>query len=146
MQTPFHDLHGAFMIDLGPRGAPLRLGSRREPSVEGRELDLLAVDLGHDLEVARQVKGVETPETVHGHPRDAPVHRVLKAVGSVPDAREAHGRTAGRLLGLARSDDTVDALVLAQAVEAGGAIVLTGDPDDLKRLGRPHPEVGVREL
>ena len=101
-----------------------------------------ALELGAPVEVPVVV----VAETVRGNRRDAPVHRVLKAVGSVPDAREAHGRTAGRLLGLARSDGTVDALVLAQAVEAGGAIVLTGDPDDLERLGRPHPEVGVREL
>jgi predicted nucleic acid-binding protein len=99
-----------------------------------------------ELGAAVDVPVVVVAETLRGRRRDAPVHRVLKAVGSVPDTREAHGRTAGRLLGAARSDDTVDALVLAQAVEAGGAMVLTGDPDDLQRLGRPHPEVWVREL
>jgi len=40
-----------------------------------------------------------------------------------------HGRAAGRLLEAARSSDTADVLVMAQAVEAGG------DP----RRGRPPP-------
>lgn len=93
-----------------------------------------------------EVPVVVVAETIRGGPMDAPVHRVLKAVGSVPEAGEAHGRIAGRLLGTARSTATVDGLVVAQAVEAGGAQVLTGDPDDLERLARPHPEVWVQEL
>lgn len=101
-----------------------------------------ALELGAPVEVPVVV----VAETLRGSPRDAPVHRVLKAVGAVPDARETHGRTAGRLLGAARSSDTADALVVAQAVEAGGAQILTGDPNDLGRLGRPHPEVWVQEL
>lgn len=101
-----------------------------------------ALELGGPVEVPVVV----VAETVRGGPRDAPVHRVLKAIGSVPDAREAHGRIAGRLLGIARSTATVDALVVAQAVEAGGAHILTGDPDDLRRLARPHPEVWVQEV
>ena len=52
-------------------------------------------------------------ETVRGGPRDAPVNRILKAVGSVPAAREIHGRVAGELLGRARSGATIDALVLS---------------------------------
>lgn len=101
-----------------------------------------ALELGAPVEVPVVV----VAETIRGDPKDAPVHRVLKAVGSVPDTREAHGRTAGRLLGTADSTATVDALVVAQAVEAGGAQVLTGDPDDLEPLARPHPEVWVQEL
>lgn len=101
-----------------------------------------ALELGAPVEVPVVV----VAETIRGGPKDAPVHRVLKAVGSVPETREAHGRIAGRLLGTARSTATVDALVVAQAVEAGGAQVLTGDPDDLERLARPHPQVWVQEL
>jgi predicted nucleic acid-binding protein len=80
-----------------------------------------------ELGVPIEIPVVVVAETVRGGPRDAPVHRVLKAVGSVPDAREVHGRTAGQLLGTARSSGTVDALVVAQAVVGGGAHVLTGD-------------------
>ena len=46
---------------------------------------------------------------------------------------------AGRLLGAAGSSSTVDALVVATAVEAGGAVVLTGDPDDLGALAAGQP-------
>ena len=99
-----------------------------------------------ELAVPVEIPVVVVAETIRGGPRDAPVHRVLKAVGSVPEAREVHGRTAGRLLGAARSTGTVDALVVAHAVEAGGAHILTGDPDDLGRLSEPHPEVVIHPL
>jgi predicted nucleic acid-binding protein len=94
-----------------------------------------------------EIPVVVVAETLRGGPRDAPVHRVLKAVGSIPDAREAHGRAAGRLLGMARSAHAVDALVVAQAVESGGAAyILTGDPEDLERLAALHPEVWIQPL
>jgi predicted nucleic acid-binding protein len=83
---------------------------------------------------------------VRGGPRDAPINRLLKAVGSVPEAREVHGRIAGQLLATARSAATVDALVVAHAVEAGGAHVLTGDREDLERLAARHPEVWIHAL
>ncbi len=101
-----------------------------------------AVELGAPVEVPVVV----VAETVRGGSRDAPVNRVLKAVDAVPRANEALGRTAGRLLGEARSSATIDALVVAQAVAAGGAHVLTGDPDDLEPLAERHPEVWVQRL
>jgi predicted nucleic acid-binding protein len=101
-----------------------------------------ALELGALVEIPVVV----VAETLRGGPRDAPVHRVLKAVGSVPEAREVHGRTAGRLLGAARSAHTVDALVVAHAVEAGGAHVLTGDREDLEKLAASHPEVRIHPL
>jgi predicted nucleic acid-binding protein len=99
-----------------------------------------------ELRIPVEVPVVVVAETVRGGPRDAPINWLLKAIGSVAETRERHGRTAGRLLGLARSASTVDALVVAQAVEAGGAHILTGDPDDLKRLAAPHPEVWIEPL
>jgi predicted nucleic acid-binding protein len=89
---------------------------------------------------------VVVAETIRGGPQDAPVNRLLKAVGSVPTAHEIHGRTAGKLLAAARSAHTVDALVVAHAVEGGGAHILTGDPDDLGRLAAQHPEVVIHSL
>jgi predicted nucleic acid-binding protein len=115
----------------------LARGDRRARAFLARALELLA---------PVEVPVVVVAETVRGGPRDAPVHRVLKAIGTVPAAQEAHGRTAGRLLGAARSASTVDALVVAQAVEAGGAQILTGDRDDLERLAAPHPEVWIQPL
>jgi predicted nucleic acid-binding protein len=101
-----------------------------------------AQELGTPIEIPVVVLA----ETMRGGPRDAPVNRVLKAVGSVPAAHEVHGRIAGQLLGAARSASTVDALVVAQAVEAGGAHVLTGDREDLERLAASHPEVWIHPL
>lgn len=93
-----------------------------------------------------EIPVVVVAEMVRGGPRDAPVQRILKSIGSVPEAREAHGRTAGRLLGAARSASTVDALVVAHAVEAGGAHILTGDRDGLERLAASHSEVWIQSL
>ena len=101
-----------------------------------------AVELGAQVEVPVAV----VAETVRGGARDAPVNRVLKAVDAVPVATEELGRLAGRLLGQARSSATIDALIVAQAVAAGGAHVLTGDPDDLEPLAESHPEVWIQRL
>jgi predicted nucleic acid-binding protein len=120
-------------------GAVIALARHEQPA---RAFVARALELGAEVEVPVVV----VAETVRGGPRDAPVHRVLKAIGSVPDTREAHGRTAGRLLGTAQSNATVDALVVAQAVEAGGARILTGDPEDLERMARPHSEVSIQKL
>lgn len=92
------------------------------------------------------IPSVVVAETVRGVAADAPVNRVLKAIGEVDAADEAIGRTAGRLLGEAGSSATVDAVVVATAVEAGGAVVLTGDPDDLGLLAVDHREVVIETL
>lgn len=93
------------------------------------------------------IPAVVVAETVRGSgPRDAPVNRVIGAVGEVGVAGEATGRAAGTLLGAAGSDATVDALVVADAVERGGGVILTGDPDDLGHLAAGRPEVVVEAL
>jgi predicted nucleic acid-binding protein len=104
--------------------------------------------LARALELHAQVEipVVVLAETMRGGPRDAPVHRVLKAVGAVPDLQEVHGRVAGQLLGSTRSAATVDALVVAHGVVAGGAQILTGDPDDLERLAAGQPDVWIQAL
>ncbi len=110
--------------------------------VRARAFVARAIELGAPVEVPVVV----VAETVRGGPRDAPVNRVLKAVDEVPEATEALGRTAGRLLGEAKSSATVDSLIVAQAVAAGGAHILTGDPDDLEPLAARHPEVWIQRL
>ena len=101
-----------------------------------------AVEAGADV----TIPAVVVAETVRGVAADAPVHRVVKAVGDVDIATEAIGRTAGRLLGEAGSSSTIDAIVVATAVEAAGAVILTGDPDDLGALASRHREVVVQAL
>lgn len=46
----------------------------------------------------------------------------------------------------AGSEDIVDAHVVATAVEAGGGVVLTGDPRDLARLADPFRTVVVERV
>lgn len=93
-----------------------------------------------------EIPVVVLAETLRGSSRDALLHRILNAAGTVPHATEAHGRIAGKLLGEARSAATLDALVVAQAIEGGGARILTGDPEDLERLAAKHPEVEIHRL
>jgi predicted nucleic acid-binding protein len=92
------------------------------------------------------IPAVVVAETVRGAAADAPVNRIIKAVGEVSAADERAGRTAGRLLGEAGSDSTIDAIVVASAVEAGGAVILTGDPDDLRTLAGDRPGVVIQPL
>ncbi len=99
-----------------------------------------------ELRASVDVPVVVVAETTRGGVRDATVNRVLNAVSSVPEAREVHGRIAGRLLAAAHSAHTIDALVVAHAVGGRGAHILTGDPDDLGRLAEPHPEVRIHPL
>ena len=64
----------------------------------------------------------------------------------VAPATEATARIAGRLLAQAGSSATADALVVAEALRAGRARILTTDPDDLGVLAQAHPEVQVQPL
>ncbi len=92
------------------------------------------------------IPSVVIAETVRGSAKDAKVNRVIKSVGEVTAPDEDTGRVAGVLLGAARSTSTIDALVVASAIELGGGIVLTGDPEDLEPLAEGHPEVVISPL
>ncbi len=104
----------------------------------------LAAALEAGAEVS--VPAVVVAETVRGGSADAPVNRVLKAIDEVDVAGEPVGRTAGRLLGSAGAAATVDAVVVATAIEAGGAVILTGDARDLGRLAADDPQVVIEPL
>lgn len=132
--------------------------ARRKGRAPAELNDLLVLDAGgvskvatHDpsvqawLERAREldadvvVSAVTVAEVVRGVPRDAAPNRLLKAVDVRP-ADEPLARRAGRLLGRAGSDATIDALVAATALaerDRRGAlrcVVLTSDPADLAAL------------
>ncbi|MEZ5383162.1 MAG: type II toxin-antitoxin system VapC family toxin [Microthrixaceae bacterium] len=92
------------------------------------------------------IPSVVLAETVRGAARDAPVNRVMNAVGQVVSAGESTGRVAGGLLGAAKSNSTVDGPVVATAIGMGGAVILTDDPGDLGHLAVEHVEVLVQSL
>lgn len=93
------------------------------------------------------VPAVVVAETVRGHgPRDAPVNRVLIAVGDTAECNEALAREAGRLLADTGSHSTIDALVVAEAARRTPSIVLTGDPVDLRLLAAATRGVTVASI
>ena len=75
-------------------------------------------------------------------PRQARLRRFLTGCEVVPFG-ESEAHEAGRLLGLTRTADVVDAAVAAVAVRQKG-VILTSDPDDIERLVRASGrEAGV---
>jgi predicted nucleic acid-binding protein len=132
----------------------------KAPAVERLILDsgaVIALSRGDDRALAYLKRAVELDaqvwvpvavlaETLRGHARDAAVHRILNAIGRTRDTTVAMGRRAGALLGSAGGTNTVDALVVAEAIDTGGADVLTGDPADLAALAAGYPEVRIFSL
>lgn len=101
-----------------------------------------ALDMGSEL----LVPSVVIAETVRGGPGDAPVNRVLAAVDSVLAADASAGRIAGSLLGQTRSNETIDALVVAGVIQLGGGRILTSDPHDLALLASDAAGVSVHRV
>jgi predicted nucleic acid-binding protein len=66
--------------------------------------------------------------------QQAQLRRFLTGCTVVP-LGESEAHEAGRLLGKTRTTDVIDAVVVAIAVRQK-AVILTSDPDDIKRLVR----------
>ena len=99
-----------------------------------------------ELDADVVVPVVVLAETLRGGPRDAHVNRVLKAIGEIEPTSVATGRLAGSLLGSTGTVDTIDAIVVAEALTRGGGRILTSDPDDLGELAESHPSVRIDSL
>lgn len=67
-------------------------------------------------------------------PQQAQLRRFLAGC-EVVALGEADAHEAGRLLGRSRTADVVDAVVVATALRRG-ATILTGDPEDMRRMVR----------
>ena len=93
------------------------------------------------------VPWVPTPVVaqVSRSPQQAQLRRFLTGCALVP-LGESEAHEAGRLLGKTRTVDVVDAVVVTVALRKK-AMILTSDPDDIKRLirasGREVPVIGV---
>ena len=105
--------------------------------VRTRAILRLALERGADVRIPVPVLA----ETLRGGPRDAPVHRLRKAVGILSTPEEV-GRLAGSMLGATGGTNVVDAMVAAEAALLR-ANVLTSDAADLRPLlaGYPHVQV-----
>jgi predicted nucleic acid-binding protein len=99
-----------------------------------------------ELDAEVRVPVVVLAETLRGTARDAAVHRVINAVSDSVPIDETVGRRAGALLGRAGRSDTVDAIVVAEAIGAGGAEILTGDAVDLTALANRERSVTIHAL
>ncbi|HEX3681499.1 MAG TPA: PIN domain-containing protein [Bryobacteraceae bacterium] len=93
------------------------------------------------------VPSVPTPVVaqVSRSPQQAQLRRFLTGCAVVP-LGESEAHEAGRLLGKTGTVDVVDAVVVTVALRKK-AMILTSDPDDIKRLvrasGRNVPVIGV---
>jgi hypothetical protein len=73
-------------------------------------------------------------EATRGGPKDAAAIRLIKAINQVAPTSEAIARDAGTRLGLRKSSETIDALVVATAEAYLATDILTTDPDDIRLL------------
>ena len=90
---------------------------------------------------------VVVAETVRGSgPRDAPVNLVLAQTSPQHQLTDAVARAAGQLLGAARSSATIDALIVAEALDCAPAMILTADPTDIRLLLGSHRGVTVEPI
>ena len=110
---------------------------------DARTRAILREALARDLEL--RIPVVVLAETLRGGAQDAPVNRVLKAVGTAATMPDT-GREAGHLLGQTGGDKTVDALVAAEALGIPDSTVLTSDPDDLRALLADHDEIAIQAI
>jgi predicted nucleic acid-binding protein len=97
------------------------------------------------------VPSVVLAELYRGRGHNQLVDACLARESASLDARDTD-RALARIVGGvlagagARSTMIVDAHVVAVAVEAGGGILVTGDPDDLERLSAPYANVVVEAV
>lgn len=73
-------------------------------------------------------------ETTRGGPGDARLNQVIKQSSEVVGLDEPTARRAGHLLAAARSDATIDAVIVATAERQGGGLVMTSDRTDMPGL------------
>lgn len=110
---------------------------------DARTRTILREAIARQLEL--RVPVVVLAETLRGGARDAPVNRVLKAVGTAATV-PGTGRDAGQLLGRTGGTNTADALVAAEALAIPGSTILTGDPDDLRALLADQDGTGIQAI
>ena len=105
---------------------------------------LIAVAKNDRAMIARLLAAYEEGEELRTHPmvvaqawrdgrRQAMLARLLRSTKIVP-IDDGLGRSAGELIGKAKTHDPIDAAVVLIARD--GEAVVTSDPDDLRHLGR----------
>jgi predicted nucleic acid-binding protein len=87
-------------------------------------------------------------ETLRGNQNDAPLNQVVKKI-DVVELTEKLARDAAKLkasAGLSGVAATIDAIVVATSAEAGGGLVITSDPGDMRTLANQVVGVTIKVL
>ncbi|MGH3190045.1 MAG: type II toxin-antitoxin system VapC family toxin [Streptosporangiaceae bacterium] len=87
-------------------------------------------------------------ETLFGDERDARVNQALKKL-LVVSLTDSIARSAAQLKRLARMAGvaaTIDAIVVATSSAAGGGVILTSDPGDIRRLANCAEDTRIRPV
>lgn len=130
--------NGALRALVGPDSRQKRTvrEALQAASDSGRDIVIPTVDLAESYRSAARTQAV-----------DAFLARNHPAVGTRDTDREL-ARFVGAVLHAsgAGSADTVDAHVVAVTAEAGGGLILSGDPTDLQRLAAPYRTTVVEAL
>lgn len=123
------------------------LAAPRERGVAARRVQAVLVEASRRNALVRIPAAVLT-EVYRGSRRDVGVDRVVGRGNRVVALDYRIARTAGGLLGRDDLDSchAVDASVVATAVRLGGAVVSTGDPEDMRSLARNHRSVIIHPL
>jgi predicted nucleic acid-binding protein len=108
------------------------------------------------LEAARRLRqDVVTPavilaELYRGHGRNQVVDACLSRETGirVRDTDRSLARLVGGVLDAAAagSEDLADAHAVAVAIETGGGVIVSADPDDMERLAAGYPNVHVARI
>ena len=100
-----------------------------------------------ELGVDFRVPTVVVAETVRGNgPHDAPVNLVLAQTEPRYPLTEEIARKGGQLLGAARSAATIDALIVAEALDCAPSVIWTADPTDFRQLLGDHRGVIIEPV
>ncbi|MBX3031819.1 MAG: VapC toxin family PIN domain ribonuclease [Chloroflexi bacterium] len=108
-----------------------------------------AMRSAHDRRVPVRVPSAVLVELYRGGGTDEAIDLVLgQGITRVVTTGSRIARIAGHLLASMRagSEMAVDAMVVATAIRLGGGMVLTHDPDDLRRLAATYPNVVIASI
>lgn len=123
------------------------LAAPRERAVSARRAQAVLTEAARRNALVR-IPSAVLIETYRGSRRDAGIDRIVGHGNRVVTLDYQASRLAGQLLGRDGLDSchSVDATVVATAIRLGGAVILTGDPQDMRSLARQHPNVAIQPL
>jgi len=105
--------------------------------------------LAHQKRALVRVPAAVLAEVCRGAKYDAAIDHLLSNPGvRVFDLTRSVAQRAGHLLARLKlsSAHAVDAFVVATAAQFDTAVIATSDPDDIRRLAAPFPNVGIFAL